>query len=161
MMKQFVRLKKTVCVLMSKSQRTSDLVAKTALDSVFGTQLQHRLVTFSSRDACGAPVYHTNVVGFLGENISAWTREAMKFQSTQDEELFESTNRRRPTFLTLSMDEMSNFCGNALEVYNTEGRQFLVCSERACRNFSKLNRGKLSEHYRGEANIVRVDIPTI
>lgn len=96
----------------------------------FCQQIEYSYIVFNSTDADGQPIYHTNVMMAIGETFvviclasitDAAEREALlaKFAETEKE------------VIDITMDQVSAFAGNMLQVKSTDGTSYLVMSEQA------------------------------
>ena len=88
-----------------------------------------------------APIYHTNVVMFIGSNIACIGSDLIK------ENTIEALLKKHHSVITLSKEEVMNFCGNCIEVRDRENNKILLMSSRAYSNFSKKNLLELSSFY--------------
>jgi len=87
------------------------------------------------------PIYHTNVVMFIGSNIACLGSGLIK------ENTIEALLKKHHKVITLSKEEVKNFCGNCIEVKDRENNKILLMSSRAYSNFSKKNLLELSSYY--------------
>jgi len=87
------------------------------------------------------PIYHTNVVMFIGSNIACIGSDLIK------ENTIEALLKKHHSVITLSKEEVKNFCGNCIEVRDRENNKILLMSSRAYSNFSKKNLLELSSFY--------------
>jgi hypothetical protein len=87
------------------------------------------------------PIYHTNVVMFIGSNIACRGSDLIK------ENTIEALLKKHHRVITLSKEEVKNFCGNCIEVKDRENNKILLMSSRAYSNFSKKNLLELSSYY--------------
>ena len=87
------------------------------------------------------PIYHTNVVMFIGSNIACLGSDLIK------ENTIEALLKKHHRVITLSKEEVKNFCGNCVEVKDRENNKILLMSSRAYSNFSKKNLLELSSYY--------------
>lgn len=101
---------------------------------------------FKAYDKYGKPEYHTNVVMFIGKtmagiclhNIDGAHRAKVK-------ETLEHTHK----ILELTSDQIVDFAGNALEVHNREGKQFLVISRRGYEALTLPQKDMIAQHVDG------------
>ena len=87
------------------------------------------------------PIYHANVVMFIGSNIACLGSDLIK------ENTIEALLKKHHRVITLSKEEVKNFCGNCIEVKDRENNKILLMSSRAYSNFSKKNLLELSSYY--------------
>ena len=88
-----------------------------------------------------APIYHTNVVMFIGSNIACLGSDLIK------ENTIEALLKKHHRVIALSEDEVKNFCGNCIEVRDREDNKILLMSSRAYKSFTKKNLIQLSSFY--------------
>jgi len=113
-----------------KSPRTSqDLFFE------FCTQYNFDPVLFDAEDLNGEPIYHTNVMMTLGNSFCILTTEAIKSKRQRKQILRRLTDSAKE-IVEISLDQMYEFAGNMLQVKNTAGQSFLICSEQAYRSLS-------------------------
>ena len=98
------------------------------------------------------PIYHTNVVMFIGSNIACLGSDLIK------ENTIEALLKKHHRVITLSKEEVKNFCGNCIEVKDRENNKILLMSSRAYSNFSKKNLLELSSYY---AKILHTNLTNI
>ncbi len=111
---------------------------------------------FRAADRDGSEVYHTNVVMGLGEAWAVVCGDAIR--SPEDRgRIQESLEKTGHEVVLITLDQMHDFCGNVLEVENSNGERFVVMSERARRSFRHDQLAALSRH----AKPLHVDLTTI
>lgn len=164
-------------VYMGESQRAyaallAHLAASVDAAAPFRSPALREMHLFKAADRNGRRVYHTNVVGWVGVKVAAWCFDAMSFEGGdavdvngvkvhRTREAFDESFRARGvTVLTLTMDEMDGFAGNALELFDDHGRPVLTLSAVAWANLSPSNKAALIAAYTEEC-IVPAPIPTI
>lgn len=132
------------------SQRAQPQVLKT-----WAAKTGYTLVTFNTATEEGLPVYHTNVMMFIGSGyagicpdlILPAEREAVLAQLARNHEI-----------VTLSPQQIRSFCGNALEVRSTDENRYLVMSETARSALTAEQRDVFLKHV---TDIISADIGTI
>ena len=87
------------------------------------------------------PIYHTNVVMFIGSNVACLGSDLIM------ENAIEALLKKHHKVITLSKEEVMNFSGNCIEVRDRENNKILLMSSRAYSNFSKKNLLELSSFY--------------
>ena len=121
----------------------------------FCADFNYEPVTFTSRDADGQPIYHTNVMMCLG------TEFALIGLETIDDLSERATVRKclqasKRTVIELSREQIANFAGNALELHNEKNR-LLVLSARAKAVLSDEQRTTIARF----AHLLVLSLPTI
>jgi hypothetical protein len=112
-------------------------------------------VTFSSVDADGQPVYHTNVVMCVGTELALIALEMIPDTGERDRvrHSLQSTGKQ---IVELTADQIAEFAGNAIELHN-ESEKLLVMSDRAAPVFTSNQRSVIERH----ARVVPLRLPTI
>lgn len=92
--------------------------------------MNYRPVTFSAFDAGGFPLYHTNVMMSIGEHLAVICAESIADENERAAVLhqLESTGHY---IVQISLQQMSMFAGNVLELYSLSGERLLLMSARA------------------------------
>lgn len=116
-------------VYMSISPRANAKVAKEVCD-----KLGYKLITFTSYDKKG-PIYHTNVMLSIGENIAIICLESIKCDNERLQVL-DSLKKSNKEIVDISLEQMYKMCGNVLELKNLEGNSFTVLSNTANNGFT-------------------------
>jgi hypothetical protein len=99
-----------------------------------------------------SPVYHTNVMMAIGKD---WAVVSLDLVNDQEQKkVFESLQKDKKHVILLSEYQVSQFCGNILEITNTENITYTVMSEKAYRAFTEEQRKILG-------NILYTPLPTI
>ncbi|MBD2700990.1 amidinotransferase [Spirosoma sp. BT702] len=96
----------------------------------FGRQTGYRTVSFTSADANGQAIYHTNVLMCIADTFAVVCLSAI---TDPDERLMirqelESLGKR---VIDISLEQMTNFAGNMLMIKTRKGQKLLVMSDRA------------------------------
>ncbi|GAB3028209.1 citrulline utilization hydrolase CtlX [Spirosoma pulveris] len=96
----------------------------------FSRQTNYRIVSFSSADADGKAIYHTNVLMCIADTFAVVCLSAIV---DPDERLMvrqelEKLNKR---IIDISLEQMAHFAGNMLMVTTSKGQKLLVMSTRA------------------------------
>jgi len=105
------------------SQRTDKVI----LDQI-ASKLNFRVHAFPSVDENGKEIYHTNVMMCLGERFAMVCAQSIPSEADRDA-LIQSLRGTGHEIVFLSLEQIRNFAGNALEVRNKEGKTFLIVSK--------------------------------
>lgn len=119
-----------------RSPRThSDLIKKLCL------KIGYELVLFDAIDERGGPIYHTNVMMWIGEKSAVVCLDSIRKEEDQDLILTKliDTNHK---VIAISYQQMNAFAGNMFEVKNSKGEVFILMSQTA---FDSLLPGQLNE----------------
>ncbi len=101
----------------------------------FARRLGYEVLRFKAVDAAGAPVYHTNVMMWVGEGMAAVCTESVR-DPQQRRALLADLAEGGRTVLELSLAQVMAFAGNMIELRNRQGRRLLVMSEQARRSLT-------------------------
>ena len=124
-----------------RSPRTHD-----APLAAFAAELGYEVVAFDAVGPDGAPVYHTNVVMWLGERVAGVCLESIPDAGRRREvrERVAATHE----VVEISMAQMSEYCGNMLAVRSRLGDPLLEMSHRAYHALTEAQRTTLRRHFR-------------
>ena len=108
------------------------LSSRTHLDVLgeFAQRLDYEVVAFDAVDRNGAPIYHTNVLMYVGEGLAVICDEAIP-REDQRAAIIQSLAGSGHEVLTLSFDQMDSFAGNMLELRSSSGQRVIAMSEQA------------------------------
>lgn len=113
-------------------------------------------VFFRAYDKEGFAIYHTNVTMSIGREYTLICLESIK--NIPEKEIVSSAlYDLKKEIIELSIDQVYQYCGNTLQVYDAKGNPKIIMSETAKYGFSS-NQLKSLEKF-GE--IITLDIPTI
>lgn len=110
----------------------------------------HRFLIPNAVDTEGRCIYHTNVVGWVGDfGLCAWTRDALRFDTLSSnattptsafvrKEAFEaSLALQYPHAITLSLEHLMQFAGNAMYLRSRDGVSYVAMSLTAATAMAK------------------------
>ena len=131
---------------------------RTHLDPLgeFAQRMGYDVVAFDAVDSDGVPIYHTNVLMNVGEQLAVICAEAIP----RDEQRQAVLARLRETghdILNLTCAQMDAFAGNMLELRNKHGMRVLAMSQQA---YDSLNEEQLAT-LAANARIVSAPIDNI
>lgn len=109
---------------------------------------------FSALDAHRQPIYHTNVVMWIGERVAVVCLDAIP---EHDQEQVISTLGARHRLVSISFEQMAAFAGNVLEINSRKGDRYFLMSETALQSLVPGQVNELTKH----ADLLTVNIPTI
>lgn len=118
--------------------------------------LDYEAVAFTAVDGGGVPVYHTNVLMCVGADFAVLCEEAIP-DAGQREAVRRRLSETGHELVPISLDQMSAFAGNMLELASTSGERLLALSARAFESLDEPQRAALGAHCR----LLVVPIPTI
>lgn len=132
---------------MCRSPRSNESVAMEFCDAS-GLEL----VAFDAFDSAGTPIYHTNVMMAIGTGWVIVCRAALS-----DREPMERLSATGRAIVEISLRQMLEFVGNALELRNEADEKLIIMSERAKGALEPEQVAVLQEF----GTIVPLSIPTI
>ena len=123
------------------------LSSRTHLDPLgdFAQRMDYEVVAFDAVDRDGVPVYHTNVVMNVGEELAVICDEAIPREEQRSAVLrrLEETGHE---VMLLTYDQLEAFAGNMLELRTTGGERALAMSQRAYGSLTDAQRRRLEEN---------------
>lgn len=134
------------------------LSSRTHLDALgdFAQRMDYDVVAFDAVDRSGAPIYHTNVLMCVGEDVAVVCDEAIP-RSEQREAVLKRLRETHHEVLSLSYDQLEAFAGNMLELQGADGERVMAMSQQAWNSLDEVQRDTLAANHR----IVRAPIDTI
>ena len=134
------------------------LSSRTQLDPLgdFAQRMDYDVVAFDAVDREGIPIYHTNVLMNIGEEVAVVCEKAIP----RDEQRAAVVQRLRETgheVISLSFDQLDAFAGNMLEMRSKDGARIVAISERAYNSLAKDQIERLQQN----GSIVTARIDTI
>ena len=126
-----------------------------ALDA-WADETEYKTVRFYSADAEGNPIYHTNVMLSIGQNLIVACLESIT-DPDEYEQVESSLKASGRTVMLISLDQVANFCGNILELQSKDAKPIFAMSQTAYEHFTDAQRKQIE----ALGTIVHVPIPTI
>lgn len=108
------------------------LSTRTNLDALgdFAQRMDYTVVAFDAVDNDGVPIYHTNVLMNVGEQVAVVCAEAIPRQD-QREAVLDSLRKTGHEVVELTFAQMNSFAGNMLELRSDSGERVIAMSEQA------------------------------
>lgn len=104
----------------------------------------------------GKPVYHTNVVMSIGEDVAVVCLESIT--DDREREMVETRLQQLgKEVIKITVEQMGKFCGNVLQVRSKKGEPKIILSTQAYSAFTKAQQDQLAKH----GDLVAVYIPVI
>ncbi|MFN2301789.1 MAG: citrulline utilization hydrolase CtlX [Gammaproteobacteria bacterium] len=155
-----MHLEGTGSMVLDRVSRTAFacLSARTSVEllSEFCHELDYAPFAFQASDADGVPIYHTNVMMWVGTQAAAVCLDAVE-NAAEREKLATRLAHGGRTVLELSRDQMAAFAGNALELRSTDTHPVIAMSSRAAAALTDAQRHVLEAY----ARLAVSDIGTI
>ncbi|WP_273499714.1 arginine deiminase-related protein, partial [Lentibacter algarum] len=121
----------------------------------FCTRFGYEPIVFDAADASGSPIYHTNVLMFVG-SACAMVGLDMVSNAERRQTISERLSETGRDVIALSESQIGDFAGNAIEFTGTNG-PVLALSSRAERALSPDQRRRLE----GSLTLLPLDLPII
>ena len=102
------------------------------------------LIAFETISYMGAPIYHTDIIMFIGTKIVVICPELI--QSQYQSKVINSLKKHHE-ILEISKEQVINFCGNGLEVRDTNENHKVVMSTAAFNSYTSNQKKILSKFY--------------
>jgi hypothetical protein len=120
------------------------------------TMLDYQPIVFTSTDAKGQQIYHTNVMMAMGETFVVICMDSIK--DAKEKAMLESKFKEtKKEIISISNEQMNQFAGNMLQIRNEAGQTLLVMSQTAHNSLTKAQIEKIESH----TNILTADINII
>lgn len=118
------------------------LSSRTHLDPLgdFAQRMDYDVVAFDAVDRHGQPIYHTNVLMSVGEDVAIVCDEAIR-DADQRRAVLEQLQKTNHEVVSLSFEQMEAFAGNMLALENKDGESVIVMSQSA---FDSLDEAQLT-----------------
>ncbi len=111
-------------------------------------------IVFDAADEKGNPIYHTNVMMWIGEKVASVCLDSIRSDDDQ-ERILNALTSSGHKIVAISYHQMNAFAGNMFEVTNRKGQSFVLMSQTA---YHSLLPGQLNEITRySEPLIVSID----
>ena len=132
------------------------LSSRTQLDPLgdFAQRMEYDVVAFDAVDRNGVPIYHTNVMMNIGEELAVICAEAIP-RSEQREAVLQRLRETGHEVLLLSYDQLDAFAGNMLELRCADGGRVVAMSRQAFDALDGTQREALARN--GEIVVVPID----
>ena len=122
----------------------------------FCAEFELEKILFDATDHSGQPIYHTNVMMSIGEDLLIICGESIKNKDQREFVLREFQNDGKE-IIDISLEQMKNFSGNVLQVKSQNGEHLMVMSSRAFASFNSEQIHQIKKH----CKIVHSPIPII
>lgn len=118
--------------------------------------LNYRPLLFDAVDENDQPIYHTNVMMWIGASVAGICLDSIKSEE-QQEAILSQLSSSNHKVIALSYTQMNQFAGNMFEVENATGKRFLLMSQTARDSLLSLQLAEIEKH----AEPLPIDIHTI
>jgi hypothetical protein len=114
-----------------------------------------KLITFETKSHFTEPIYHTDIIMYIGTDIVVICTDSI--QSQYQSQVIERLNKHHQV-LEISEDQVLDFCGNSLEVRDTNDNLKVVMSTAAFNSFTTSQKKTLLKYY---TKIIHSNLETI
>ncbi len=134
------------------------LSSRTQLDPLgdFAQRMDYDVLTFDAADRDGVPIYHTNVLLSIGEELAVVCAEAIQ-RDEQRTAVLQRLSDSGHEVILLSYDQLQAFAGNMLELRSRDGNRLVAMSQQAYDSLDDVQ----TEQLRANGRIVSSDISNI
>ena len=129
--------------------------ANAGLANEWCNENNYELVMFETESHTGSPIYHTDVLMYVGTTAIGICYEVIK---PEYRDLVRERVERYHDVIEIKKEQLINFCGNCLEVPDADGNLLLAMSTAAFNAYTELQKEKIEKHFK---KIVHTDISTI
>ena len=128
--------------------------SRTHLDALgdFAQRMDYEVLAFEAVDRDSVPIYHTNVLMNVGEELAVICAEAIP-REDQRAAVLESLRATGHEVVDLTYDQLDAFAGNMLELRTEDGQRLLAMSSQAYNSLDSAQQEQLA------ANGLVVHIP--
>jgi hypothetical protein len=118
--------------------------------------LQYKPIAFHAFDTRGTPIYHTNVLMGIQTNTVVICAESITDEA-ECKLVVGELYRSGRDIITITQEQLGKFCGNILELHNSDGERFLMLSRTAYDGFTTEQHLRLAK----DKKLVPISIPLI
>ena len=114
----------------------------------------YELITFETQSHTGNPIYHSDVMMYIGTELAVICSEAIKIGANNVINELSHTHR----ILEISSQQLLDFCGNCIEIKDINNNLNLIMSTSAFEGHDSSQLNVLNEHF---TKIIYSDLKTI
>jgi len=122
---------------------------------ILAKEIDYDFISFKAFNR-SLPIYHTNVMMSLGEKLAFICLDAIEDKETAKKILSRIQQNEREV-IEISIDQMNYFCGNVLEVSNTNDESIIIMSKSASNSLTSGQKNKINQYSRA----IEIPINTI
>lgn len=111
----------------------------------FCEKMNFEMILFDAVDPEGTPIYHTNVMMGLATDYVVICMESIQSKE-QKQLLLDTFKRTNKELVDITHEQVTQFCGNVIELENDKGESLLVMSEQAERGFTTANKAIITKY---------------
>jgi len=102
-------------------------------------------VTFTSLDASGKEIYHTNVMMSVAEKYAVICLESIR-NPQEREKVMNILNQTGKEIIDITLDQVSHLCGNVIELCNQQRESLLAMSEQSYKAFTASQKAQIQKY---------------
>ena len=129
--------------------------ANAGLANEWCNENNYELVMFETESHTGSPIYHTDVLMFVGTSAIGICYEVIK---PEYRDFVKERVERHHEVIEIKKKQLLSFCGNCLEIADKDGNLMLAMSTAGFNGYTTLQKDKINKHFK---KIVHSDIQTI
>ena len=114
----------------------------------------YELIVFETQSHSGDPIYHSDVLMYIGTELAVVCSEAIKVGANNVINELSHTHR----ILEISSQQLLDFCGNCIEIKDTNNNLNLIMSTSSFEGYDSSQLNVLNEHF---TKIIYSDLKTI
>ena len=114
----------------------------------------YELIVFETQSHTGNPIYHSDVMMYIGTELAVVCSEAIKVGANNVINELSHTHR----ILEISSQQLLDYCGNCIEIKDTNNNLNLIMSTSAFESYDSSQLNVLNEHF---TTIIHADLKTI
>lgn len=111
----------------------------------FCHQCGYTPVFFHAKDRKGEPIYHTNVIMAVGDGFTVLCEESIT-DKREREHVLDIVHQISPVLVTISLEQVTQFCGNLLNLRSKNRTNKIIMSKTAFEAFTPKQLSILKEH---------------
>jgi hypothetical protein len=125
------------------------LSSRTQLDALgdFAQRMDYDVVAFDAVDRNGVPIYHTNVLMNVGEELAVICDEAIT-RRDQRQAVLQRLQETGHEIISLTYDQLDAFAGNMLELRSKDGERLVAMSRQAFLSLTPEQQARLEKNAR-------------
>ena len=129
--------------------------ANAGLANEWCNENNYELVMFETESHTGSPIYHTDVLMYVGTSVIGICYEVIK---PEYRDYVKERVGRHHEIIEIKKEQLLSFCGNCLEIADKDGNLMLVMSTAGFNGYTTLQKNKIKKHFK---KIIHSDIQTI
>ena len=129
--------------------------ANAGLANEWCNENNYELVMFETESHTGSPIYHTDVLMYVGTSVVGICYEVIK---PEYRDFVKERVERHHEVIEIKKEQLLSFCGNCLEIADKDGNLMLAMSTTSFNGYTTLQKDKINKYFK---KIVHSDIQTI